>query len=383
MHAGLGDGWALLGAGVLASDAAMRERLAGRDFLTTVVERSAGSSAARVTGPMIGFPPAGDAPAGDAPAVIAALADPAIRIMSLTITEGGRCIDAATGAFTPAHPSMAADAKAPDAPTATFGQIAAGTAPPAVMSCGNTPRNGRVTRDAAARLAAPSDPELGARALGSVALPSGMVEPITPATSQRERAMLRREVGIEDAYPVFREDFIQRALEDDRPAERPALEEIGVRIAPDVSPYELMEIRILNGGHAIIACRARLMDIHFVQEAMENPLIAGFLAALETSEALPTVPASPGMDLAECFGMPRTRLANSKIGDTVRRLCHGGANRRPEFIIPTIAARLAAGAAVEGLALESALRARHRRSASGAARTLQAGSGARRARRPA
>jgi mannitol 2-dehydrogenase len=104
------------------------------------------------------------------------------------------------------------------------------------MSCGNTPRNGRVTRDAAARLAAPSDPELGARALGSVALPSGMVEPITPATSQRERAMLRREVGIEDAYPVFREDFIQWALEDDRPAERPALEEIGVRIAPDVSP---------------------------------------------------------------------------------------------------------------------------------------------------
>lgn len=362
LNKGLGRDWALLGAGVLPSDAAMRDLLADQDFLTTVVEQSATASAARVTGPMIGF-----LPVGDAHATIIALTDPAIRIVSLTITEGGYCIDPATGAFNPDHPAMVADAARPETPQSVFGLIAAalrarrakGIPAFTVMSCDNIPHNGHVARDAVAGLARLWDPAFGDWIVDNVAFPSGMVDRITPATSDRERAMLRDQFGIEDAFPVFCEDFTQWVLEDNFPAGRPALQEVGVQFVPDVTPYELMKIRILNGGHAIIAYPAGLMDIHFVHEAMEHPLIDAFLTKLETTEIIPTVPAPPGMVLSDYFQTIRARFANPKIGDTVRRLCFDGSNRQPKFIIPTISDRLAAGHDATGLALESALWARY------------------------
>jgi mannitol 2-dehydrogenase len=171
--------------------------------------------------------------------------------------------------------------------------------------------------------------------------------------------MLRDQFGIEDAFPVFCEDFTQWVLEDNFPAGRPALQEVGVQFVPDVTPYEYMKIRILNGGHAIIAYPAGLMDIHFVHEAMENPLIDAFLTKLETDEVIPTVPAPPGMVLADYYQTIRARFANPKIGDTIRRLCFDGSNRQPKFIIPTIADRVASGHGAAGLALESALWCRY------------------------
>jgi mannitol 2-dehydrogenase len=126
-----------------------------------------------------------------------------------------------------------------------------------------------------------------------------------------------------------------------------------------VTPYELMKIRILNGGHAIIAYPAGLTDIDFVHEAMERPLIDAFLTKLETTEIIPTAPAPPGMAPADYFQTIRVRFANPKIGDTVRRLCFDRSNQQPKFIIPTINDRLAAGQDAAGLALESVLWARY------------------------
>ena len=135
----------------------------------------------------------------------------------------------------------------------------------------------------------------------------------------------------------------------------PALEEAGVTFVDDVSPYELMKIRILNGGHAAIAYPAALMDIHFVHEAMEEPLIRNFLAKLEREEIIPTVPPVPGTDIDDYFKLIERRFSNPKIGDTIPRLCQDGSNRQPKFILPAAAARLAAGAGITGLSLVSAL----------------------------
>ena len=104
-----------------------------------------------------------------------------------------------------------------------------------------------------------------------------------------------------------------------------------------------MKIRILNGGHATIAYPAGLMDIHFVHEAMEEPLVRGFLAKLEREEIIPTVPPVPGVVLEDYFELIDRRFSNPKIGDTIRRLCLDGSNRQPKFIIPTIADRLEGG----------------------------------------
>ncbi|SMX34696.1 mannitol dehydrogenase family protein [Actibacterium lipolyticum] len=359
---GLGRDWALVGAGVMPGDAKARDVLAAQDYLTTVVEQEAGASTARVTGPMIDF-----VEPGDAQAIIARLADPEIRIASLTITEGGYFIDPATDKFDPGHPQIVADAASPDTPKTVFGILvaglsarrAAGQEPFTIMSCDNIPHNGVVARNTVVGLARLVDPELADWISANVAFPNGMVDRITPATSDRERSILEQDFGVQDGWPVFCENFTQWVLEDNFTCGRPPLEEVGVQFVPDVSPYELMKIRILNGGHAIIAYPAGLMDIHFVHEAMEHPLIRAFLEKVEREEVIPSVPPVPDTDLGEYYQLIETRFANPKIGDTVRRLCLDGSNRQPKFIVPTITDRLAAGGSVDGLALESALWCRY------------------------
>ena len=354
--------WALLGAGVMPGDAEMRAALAGQDWLTTVVEQSAEASDARVTGPMVDF-----LPVADIEATIAALSDPAIRIVSLTVTEGGYFIDPASGAFDPAHPDIRADVARPEQPRSVFGLIVAGlrarraaNVPPfTVLSCDNLPGNGKVARATIVGLAGLMDPALADWIQGEVAFPNAMVDRITPATGDRERQVVRDDFGISDARPVFCEDFSQWVLEDHFPAGRPPLEAVGVTFVADVEPYEAMKIRILNGGHALIAYAAGLMDIGFAHEAMQDELVRSFFAKVERTEILPGVRPVPETSLEDYLRLVERRFANPKIADTIRRLCLDGSNRQPKFIIPTIAERLRDGLAVDGLALESALWCRY------------------------
>lgn len=354
--------WGLIGAGVTRFDEAMARDLSAQDYLSTLVEMEPDENRARVTGAMIGF----IAP-GDSQAVIEQLADPAIRIVSLTITEGGYFIDPASGRFDPEAQQIQADAANPADPKTVFGLIVAGLrrrfeagiTPFTIMSCDNVPHNGRVTRNAVAGLAALSDPDFADWILANAAFPNSMVDRITPATGERERALLVSDYGLIDTSPVFCEGFSQWVLEDNFPAGRPQLEKAGVQFVPDVTPYENMKIRILNGGHAVIGYPAGLMDIHFVHQAMQHPLVRAFLDKIERDEIIPMVPPVPDTDLEAYYQLIVKRFANPKIADTVRRLCLDGSNRQPKFIVPTIADRLQAGVSVAGLALESALWCRY------------------------
>lgn len=359
---GTGHDWAIVGAGVKPADKAMREKLGAQDWLTTVVAQEATRSEARVTGAMIDF-----LPVGDPAAIVARLADPAIRIVSLTVTEGGYFIDPATQVFDPGNPEIVRDASHPDAPETAFGLILAGLArrrkagiaPFTVMSCDNIPGNGIVCRNAVVGLGELSDTELADWVAGNVAFPNGMVDRITPATSDRERNLLSQDFGIEDNWPVFCEEFRQWVVEDNFPRGRPSLEEVGVELVPDVAPYEHMKIRILNGGHAAIAYPGGLMDIHFVHDAMGEPLIRRYLDKLEREEIIPIVPPVPGTSLVGYYEKVAERFANPKIGDTIARLCLDGSNRQPKFILPSAADRLKAGQKATGLALVSAFWCRY------------------------
>jgi mannitol 2-dehydrogenase len=353
--------WAIIGAGVLPSDSVMRDKLAAQDFLTTVVEQDNNSTTARVTAPMIDI-----LPTGDAKAIIAKLADPAIRIVSMTITEGGYFIDA-SGQFNPAHPSIAADGQNPSEPKTVFGLIVAGLkarrdkglAPFTVMSCDNIPHNGGVTLAAVVGTAKLSDPAFADWIKANVSFPNGMVDRITPATGAREIDLLSDKFQIEDNWPVYCEEFKQWVLEDKFPLGRPALDKVGVTFVDDVAPYEHMKIRILNGGHAAIAYPGALMDIHFVHDAMEDPLIRAFLAKLENEEIIPIVPPVPNTSLKDYFKLIEHRLLNPKIADTIPRLAQDGSNRQPKFILPSTADRLARNEDVVGLSLVSALWCRY------------------------
>jgi mannitol 2-dehydrogenase len=354
--------WAIVGAGVMAGDEVMRQKLQPQDYLTTIVEQDNEVSSAHITGPMIDFVP----PANTA-ALIARLVDPAIRIVSLTVTEGGYMIDPATGKFDPRHPAIVTDAANPQAPASVFGLILRGlalrrekgVAPFTVMSCDNVPHNGVVTRNAIAGLARLFDPALADWVAAKVAFPNAMVDRITPATSDRERDITARDFGVEDSWPVFCEEFKQWVIEDKFSLGRPTFEKVGAQFVADVTPWENMKIRILNGGHAILAYAAGLLDVHFVHEAMEHPVVRAFLDRVETSEVIPTVAPVPDTDIGDYYKIIVRRFANPKIGDTVRRLCLDGSNRQPKFIVPVIRDRLSAGAGFAGLALESALWCRY------------------------
>ncbi|MGF6176537.1 mannitol dehydrogenase family protein [Ensifer sp. 4252] len=361
-NAGHDHDWAIVGAGVLPSDEQMRAKLEAQDFLTTVVEQDNNRTGAHVTGAMIDY-----LKPGDVAGIVAKLADPAIRIVSLTITEGGYFIDPASGVFNPTHPAIVADAQNPASPKTVFGLIVAGLKarrdsriPPfTVMSCDNIPGNGEVTHAAISGLARLFDPAFADWIDANVAFPNGMVDRITPATGAREIGIVAADYEIEDAWPVFCEEFKQWVLEDHFPQGRPALEKVGVQFVPDVAPYEHMKIRILNGGHAAIAYPAALLDIHFVHEAMEEPLIRDFLAKLEHDEIIPVIPPVPNTDLGDYYKLIQTRFSNPKIADTIPRLAQDGSNRQPKFILPSTADRLARGEDVVGLALVSALWCRY------------------------
>lgn len=370
---GLGRDWGLVGAGVRPADEQMRRALAAQDWLTTVVEQEADRSTARITGAMLDF-----LPAGNAPASIDRLADPAIRIVSLTITEGGYYIDPATQAFNRAHPDIVRDAEHLATPKTVFGLLLAGlrrrreagVAPFTVLSCDNIPGNGHVAESAVTGLAELVHPELARWVKSHVAFPNSMVDRITPATTDRERHILAESFGIEDNWPVFCEAFRQWVVEDVFPAGRPPLEQAGVQFVADVAPFELMKIRILNGGHAAIAYPAALMDIHFVHEAMQEELVRGLLDRLEHEEIIPVVPPVPDTSLKAYYRQVAERFANPAIGDTIPRLCLDGANRQPKFILPSVRDRLAAGGSVTGLALVSALWCRYCHGETDSGRTI-------------
>jgi mannitol 2-dehydrogenase len=360
-NTGKAHDWAIIGAGVMPSDGAMRDKLKAQDFLTTVVEQDNNRTAARITAPMIDI----IAP-GDVATLIETLADSKIRIVSMTITEGGYFIDA-SGAFNPAHPAIAEDGKNPANPKTVFGLILAGLkerkargiAPFTIMSCDNIPGNGEVTENAVIGLARLSDPDFAHWIHQNVAFPNSMVDRITPATGSREIDILKNDFGIDDNWPVFCEEFKQWVMEDKFPSGRPRLEEVGVQFVPDVAPYELMKIRILNGGHAAIAYPAALLDIHFVHEAMEHKLIRGFLEKLEKDEIIPVIPPVPNTSLIDYYKLIERRFSNPKIGDTIPRLAQDGSNRQPKFILPSTADRLAKGQDIIGLSLVSALWCRY------------------------
>ncbi len=355
---GFDHDWSILGAGVREGDARMRDALLAQDCLSTVItlDPEQGTSARRI-GAMTGFIEV----SGDNGPLIAAMTNPAIRIVSLTVTEGGYFVDAG-GAFDPDHPDIAHDAAHPTRPRTAFGAIlaalrhrrAAGTPPFTVMSCDNLPGNGHVTHGTVRGLARLQDPGFADWVDGNVAFPNGMVDRITPATGPRERA-LAGEYGLNDPVPVTCEPFRQWVLEDNFPTGRPALEKVGVTFTPHVHAYEAMKIRILNGGHAVIAYPSALLDLALVHEAMADPLIHAYLAKVERTEILPFVPPVPDTDVAAYVDLIMARYSNPHIADTTARLCLDGSNRQPKFIVPSLMDNLAAGKLPRGLILLSAL----------------------------
>lgn len=342
--------WGIVGVGLLPGDARMGEVLRSQDFTYTLVERAAdgGASGTRI-GSIIDYLHAPSDPG----AVLEALASSAIRIVSLTITEGGYNTSDVTGEFDLENPDVVADAASPT-PRTVFGVLAAGLklrrarglAPFTVVSCDNIPGNGDVAGRALtafARLA--HGDEFAAWIRDQVAFPNSMVDRITPVTTDAERTLVRDVFGIEDDWPVVCEPFAQWVLEDRFTLGRPAWEQVGVQIVDDVEPYELMKLRLLNGSHQAMAYSGLLAGHTHVHEAISDPLVRGLVERYMREEAAPTLEPVAGIDVPSYMTDLMQRFGNPYIRDTLRRLATDASDRIPKFLLPVARTRSAAGLA--------------------------------------
>ena len=298
MQQGLALDWAIIGAGMRPYDAAMRDKLLEQDCLTTLIELDPAGASAEVVGSMIDYLPVED---GNAP-LIAAMANPRIRIVAMTVTEGGYYIDPAEGTFDARHPDIRHDAANPETPRTVFGAIIAalkqrradGTGPFTVQSCDNLQGNGAITRSAVLGLARLSAPDLADWIDLNCSFPNSMVDCIVPATGEKEIALARR-FGLDDAAPVTHENYRQWVIEDKFCAGRPEWERVGAIVTDQVHDFETMKIRILNAGHQVIANPGELLSLETIADCMSHPVIRPMFLKIEREEIAPYVKPVPGM----------------------------------------------------------------------------------------
>ncbi|EME00439.1 MULTISPECIES: mannitol dehydrogenase family protein [Stutzerimonas stutzeri subgroup] len=357
MNTGEGLEWGICGIGTRAEERAMRDALAAQDYLYTLVELDdRPDTEVRVIGSIRDMLLVGE---DGSEAVVARLADPAIRIVSLTITEGGYCLDDSTGQFNAQLPQIQHDLQNPRSPISVFGLLCAalakrrghGVGPFTVMSCDNLPHNGDVTRRATLAFASLVDPDLARWIERNVSFPNAMVDRITPMTSTAHRQDLERQHGLDDAWPVVCEPFVQWVVEDRFVAGRPAWEKVGVQFTDDVSPYEEMKIKLLNGSHLALTYLGYLRGYRFVHETMADPLFVEYIRRYMDEDVTPQLAAVPGIDLARYKQTLIERFSNRAIADQLERVCSDGSSKFPKFTVPTINRLIADNTALDRAAL--------------------------------
>lgn len=317
LNQGLAQDWGICGVGVLPADRRMRDVLRAQDHLyTLILEHPDGIREPRVIGSIVDFRYAPD----DPEAVVELLADPAVRIISLTITEGGY------------SPPLSAVFEL--VTTALQRRRERRLPSPTIVSCDNIVENGQVARRAFTSYAQSSDPALAQWMQENTRFPNSMVDRITPVTTLDVIEGLQAEFGVEDAWPVATEPFAMWVLEDDFADGRPPLDLAGVRLVDDVSPYEAMKLRLLNASHQGLCYFAYLMGYRLVHDAAQDPVIAEFLTRYMDSEALPTLAKIDGCTEFKEQLIPR--FANAYVRNTVTRLCAESSDRIPKWLLPVV-----------------------------------------------
>jgi mannitol 2-dehydrogenase len=361
MQKGLAKDWAIIGSGITQYDVKMREGLQAQDFLTTLIELDPeGNQSCEVVGPMIGYVPV----ERNNQKLIIAMSDSNIRIVSLTVTEGGYFLDE-NGDFNLKHPDIIHDINNPNIPKTVFGVIVSALknrkknniGPFTGLSCDNLMQNGNKLKQAIIGIAKEQDLELSEWINQNCTFPNAMVDCIVPRTGEIEIDIVRN-LGIEDLAPVSHEDFRQWVIEDKFCKGRPPWEKVGVQFSDNVHGYEDQKIRILNGGHQILANAAELLNIETVRDAMKNKMIVSLLEKIEKDEIIPHIKPVPGYTPLEYYELIASRFSNPSIQDTTRRVAFDGSSRHAGFLVPSIKDGIKHNISIIGLSLAEALWAR-------------------------
>ena len=300
------------------------------------------------------------APGAEA-AVLAKLAAPTTRIVSLTVTEGGYYVDA-VGKLDESQVNLAHDLAALtlDKPKSLYGYLASalakrqasGLPPFTVLSCDNMPENGVIVRKMLLAFIRrrgelisggdhPDDGESLAQWLEHYgAFPSAMVDRICPRTTATDIRVFAVRFHIADAWPVVCETFRQLVITDTFCAKRPAWESVGIQMVSDVHPYEMMKLRILNASHSALCYLGWLGGFQYVHEVASDPTFRAFLFRLMREEVKPLIEPPPNTNVDDYIESVMTRFANPTIGDALSRICMHGSAKLPKFLLPSLQEQL-------------------------------------------
>jgi fructuronate reductase len=349
-----GGDWGIVGVSLVRPD--QRDRLAPQGCAYTAVELGPRGETPRIVSVIEDVLVARE----DPEAVLALMADPKVRIVTLTVTEKGYCHEPASGALNAGHPDIIHDLAHPDAPRSAPGFLvralasrrSAGLRPFTVLCCDNLHENGRVVRGVVLDLARRIDPALADWIAAEARFPSTMVDRIVPATSEADIDRLARSTGHYDAAPVMHEPFRQWVVEDDFvDGARPDLAAAGVQLVADVTPFEHMKLRCLNGTHSALAYLGYLAGHETIAETVADPVFARFVRHLWAVEILPGLSPPPGVDLAAYTDALFDRYANPAIRHRTWQIAMDGSQKLPQRLLGTVAENLAAGRPIDGLAL--------------------------------
>ncbi|CDZ63653.1 mannitol dehydrogenase family protein [Neorhizobium galegae] len=355
LAAEFGD-WGIVGVSLRSID--IVQDLVAQDGLYSVVARSAAGDSAQVVGSIT----KGLSGVEDQAEILALMADPAIRIVTITVTEKAYGIDPVSGGLDRTHPSVKADLADPTSPKGVIGYLveglsrrhAAGLPPFTVLCCDNLPTNGRIVRRLVIELAGARDPALANWIAGHGAFPSSMVDRIVPAATDETRELAETLIGAEDRLALGTEPFMQWVIEDHFLAGRPKWEAGGALFVDDVEAYEKMKLRLLNGSHSLVAYLGQLKDLTFVRDVMAVPEYRA-LVRRHMAEAVKTLDPVPGIDLGGYMDQLIERFENPTIAHKTQQIAMDGTQKLPQRIFAGAVEALANGGEASSAAYVVAL----------------------------
>ena len=344
--------WGIIGASLRRPDT--KEALGPQDGLYTVLTKDGDARELRIVGSVL------DVIDGqkERERLLSQMSAASTRIVSLTVTEKGYCYNPAGGGLDVTHPEIVADLKQPRTPGTAAGMIVealrrrrdAGIAPFIVLSCDNLPHNGKVAARVFSEYAEAVDPALGRWVRDTVAFPATMIDRIVPATTDADRAEVATLLGLEDAWPVVAEPFLQWVIEDRFAGARPPFDLGGAEFVGDVAPYETMKLRMLNGSHSMMAYLGYLSGHEFISEVVGQPEFRRFVSNAMAEEIAPTL----GMAKSQTDGYATKlleRFSNTALRHRTYQIAMDGSQKLPQRLLGTIADRIKVGAPFERLAL--------------------------------
>ncbi|MDR1708948.1 MAG: mannitol dehydrogenase family protein [Candidatus Accumulibacter sp.] len=338
--------WGIVGAGMQSN--AMRDALKPQDCLYSVTELGADFERVSVVGAILDA--LGGADEAEKVRLLSRMSDAATRIVSITVTEKGYFLDMASGRLLLQSPAVAADLANAAAPRTILGLIvralanrrASGVKPFTVLSCDNLPNNGKLAKAAVLAFAREIDADLAAWIEGEVCFPCTMVDRITPATQDSDRARANARLGVEDAWPVVTEQFAQWVIEDKFSLGRPDWTLGGAVFSDEIERWESMKLRCLNGSHSTLSYLGQLTGRETVADAMGLPLITDLLDALwlEIREVLQ---APKGVDTADYVEQLKRRFRNPALKHRTAQIASDGSQKLPPRLLAPLRERIAKG----------------------------------------